>query len=196
MVGLIKLLSTDTLTSVFSIFTAFTTEKYRIVINSFTVVDLKGLFQPTWIYGSMKMLKIRKKWKSQTITLAQFLSLMIATSSRSNEQWRTGSVSAQPSHARTVLLGTCAGVSRSQPHVVNSWNNMVLRPECVWTLLAAFPTHAPGPPDLPWYFGHSHPLLSASKLSHWNMSWKHRDSQNITPWHKPQWFVHLAHTLF
>lgn len=43
MVGLIKPASSDTLTSVFSISTAFTTEKYRIVITSLTTVVLKGL---------------------------------------------------------------------------------------------------------------------------------------------------------
>lgn len=43
MVGMIKPVSSDTLTSVTSISIAFTREKYRIVINSLTAVVLKGL---------------------------------------------------------------------------------------------------------------------------------------------------------
>lgn len=60
MVGLIKPVSSDTLISVFSTPTAFTTEQQGIVINSFTIDVLKGLFQPKRIYDSMKTLKIRK----------------------------------------------------------------------------------------------------------------------------------------
>lgn len=45
MVGLIEPISSDTLTSVFSISTAFTTQKYRTVTNSFTIAVSKGLFQ-------------------------------------------------------------------------------------------------------------------------------------------------------
>lgn len=161
MVGLIKPASSDTLTSVFSISTAFTTEKYRIVITSLTTVVLKGLSNLSEYMTPWKYWKYTSKWKSQTITLSQFIFLMTATSSRSKEQWRTGSVSALPRLAKPCqndAPGNTPWCVPSQSHTVNSWNNMVLRPECVWTLIATFLTNAPGPPDIPWHFGHSYPL--------------------------------------
>lgn len=161
MVDLFKPVSSDTLTSVFSASTAFTTEKYRIVIHSVTIAILRAFSKLNEYMTPLKYQKNAIKWKSQTITLAQFPFLVIATSSRNKEQWRTGSVSALPSSAKPCQNGAAGNMPwcvLSQPRLVH---NLVLR---ISTLMATFPTNALGPSDLPWYFGHSHPLLSTSEL--------------------------------
>lgn len=110
-----------------------------------------------WFYENTENMQRKgKHLKESDHNCGSILFLMIATSSRTMKQQRTGWVSllcqAQPScvKERTMWLGSCPGVSLPQPQALNSWNNILWRPECVWTLVPAFPLHIHGTSALPW----------------------------------------------